>query len=414
MKAYQVHKNCECKLRPLHNETFLARTRKTVAQDRSVLPVHKGLSGVSDEVDCEKKPLGDDLESRRSAYSELVVTEEENGLRADKIIRRAGGKISYAFLQKIFRSKKVKVGNRKLRASDKLLAGDVVKIYADLSDVCRNQTEDHDPKLVDLFKEMIIFENDDFLAINKPSGLAVQLGTKVTLCVETLMKAYQVHKNCECKLRSLHNETFLARTRKNVAQDRSVLPVHEDLNNESDEVDCEKKPLGNDLKLVHRIDKDTSGILLIAKNLKPARALTGLFRENKIKKTYIAVVDGKIKKSGIIDNFIEKAMISNEEKMRVSDVGRQAVTKYRPLRQESDQEDFRRYTALELIPSTGRKHQLLVHCSEVLKAPILGDKKYNKNRTHKKLFLHAYKVEIEDLRIIAPIPEYFPRIEIAT
>jgi 23S rRNA-/tRNA-specific pseudouridylate synthase len=73
-------------------------------------------------------------------------------------------------------------------------------------------------------------------------------------------------------------------------------------------------------------------------------------------------------------------------------------------------EDFKCYTLLELQPSTGRKHQLRVHCAELLKSPILGDKKYNKKPLHEELFLHAYKLIINDMgiEIIAPIPEYFP------
>jgi 23S rRNA pseudouridine955/2504/2580 synthase/23S rRNA pseudouridine1911/1915/1917 synthase len=181
--------------------------------------------------------------------------------------------------------------------------------------------------------------------------LAVQLGTNISICVETFINAYP-NRHC---------------------------------------------------RLVHRLDKDTSGVLLVAKNQNFARKLTGLFRENKIKKTYLAIVDGKIAKSGTIDDFLEKSFVGNEEKTRVSDSGQRAITFYKPLKALGET------TLLELKPSTGRKHQLRVHCAEVLNAPVLGDKKYNPNCRHKELFLHAHKVFIEELgvEITAEIPRHF-------
>ena len=187
------------------------------------------------------------------------------------------------------------------------------------------------------------------------SVLAVQLGSKLNFCVETILK-------------NVLNEYFL----------------------------------------VHRLDKDTSGILLVAKNRNYARKLTQLFREGKVQKTYWAVVDGKIRKSGIIQNFIGKSFISGEERMTVADedLGKSAITKYRPLNEVGY------FTLLELSPKTGRKHQLRVHCAETLKSPILGDKKYNKNAKHKNLFLHAKRLEISELniQIEAPLPQYFREI----
>lgn len=299
-------------------------------------------------------------------HVEHTVTIDEENFRADKFVEKLYKNINYSLLQKIFRTHRVVANGKKLKASDRLQLGDVVKIYADIVTTPDEDTAEINPKyiqkLTNQFKKMIIFEDDNMIAINKSTKLAVQPGTNVSICVETLMKAY-----CET---------------------------------------C---------KLVHRIDKNTSGVLLIAKDQKTAEKLTELFRENKIKKTYLAVVDGKIKTSGIIDNFLTKAMVDNEEKMRVATEGKHAITEYRPIKpvnkliNNSKDEDFY-YTLLELKPQTGRKHQLRVHCAEVLKTPILGDDKYNKNATHKELFLHAYKVKIDELgiEITAPLPAYFP------
>ena len=294
---------------------------------------------------------------------EHIVVAEENGLRADKIVANVFGEVSYTFLQKIFRMKRVKVNGKHAKASDHLNKDDVIKIFAskdsptDLNKT--NNAEFKNQKLAKEFKQLIIFENEDLIAINKPTNLAVQMGSKVKISVETMMKSYR-----------------------------------------------------NDLKLVHRIDKDTSGILLIAKGRLAAQKLTRLFRENKIHKTYLAIVDGKIKTAGTIDNFLEKSIIGGEEKIRIAinEDGLHAITKYFPKKISDPQ--FKYYTLLELHPQTGRKHQLRVHCAEALHAPILGDKKYNKNSMHRELFLHAYKVDIEEIgvKITAPLPEYFPKV----
>ena len=283
---------------------------------------------------------------------EHIVTADEDGLRADKIIS-ANHKVGYTFLQKIFRTNKVKVNGKKTKPTNRLTQGDTIKIFADISIPSENiqkKTTDN-PEYAKRFADMIIFENENMLAINKPINLAVQRGTRVNFCVEDLMKPY--HAGC---------------------------------------------------KLVHRLDKDTSGILLIAKNTRFAREITRMFRENLIKKTYLGVVDGKIKQPGIIDNYLDKG----GDRIVVSETGQHAVTKYRPLK--TDSPEFQYFTLLELNPETGRKHQLRVHCAESLNAPILGDKKYNKNSAHNRLFLHAYKLEIEELNItlICSPPVYFP------
>ena len=271
---------------------------------------------------------------------EFIVTEDQNDSRADKILKEISPNVSYIFLQKIFRTHKVKVNRKKIKASDHLHVGDKIQIFADLFSGAENLvSEKCNPKLFERFKKMIIFENEDLIAINKPAGLAVQPGTKVRISVETMIKA---HPNCKCYL-------------------------------------------------VHRLDKETSGTLIIAKNLLTAKKLSEMFRENKIKKTYLAIVDGQILKSGIIN-----AAIGDDE----------AITKYIPLR------NFENYTLLKLNPKTGRKHQLRIHCAKILDAPILGDKKYNLNCLNTKMFLHAYKIYIEEMKleIISPIPEYFLKI----
>lgn len=289
-----------------------------------------------------------------------TVDNEENGSRIDRIVKTICENLRYAFLQKLFRLGKVRVNEKKVKANFRVFKNDKISIDINSEELnfIKNSAsqEKISPKLAERYNrmldEMLIFENDNFLALNKTSGLAVQLGSKLNFCVENLLKAR-------------YEKYFL----------------------------------------VHRLDKDTSGILLVAKNQKSARELTRLFREGKIKKTYFAIVDAKISHSGTIKNFIGKSFVSGEERMTSVDEnsGKSAITKYVPIKV------FGNFTMLELKPQTGRKHQLRVHCFENLNAPILGDKKYNHNCFHDKLFLHACRLEIPKLKIKieAPLPEYF-------
>ncbi|MDR2107542.1 MAG: RluA family pseudouridine synthase, partial [Holosporaceae bacterium] len=251
---------------------------------------------------------------------EHCVTPDEEGMRVDRIVGNLYPDVGRAMLQKMFRLGKIKIGDKKAIASRRVFVGDLIKIFSP-PDRIKKEEPIFDRKMFERLKSMIIYEGEDFFALNKPAGLPVQLGTKLSFSVDTLIKS---HRDCKCRI-------------------------------------------------VHRLDKDVSGVLLIAKNQKSARRLTEMFRNNAVKKTYLAIVEGKITESGTADNFLEKSFAGNEEKIRVSAVGKRAVTFYRPLKLLGD------YTLLELNPVTGRKHQLRVHCAETLKAPILGDRKYNKN-----------------------------------
>ncbi len=289
-----------------------------------------------------------------------VVTQDDVGCRVDRVMRNLSPNIGYVFLQKLFRQGKIKVNGKKAKANQRLEKGDLIQIFSSQlspSSGSLDSPASNEKKKKKLYEEMLIFENDDFLALNKKSGLAVQLGSKLNFCVETILK-------------NVLDECFL----------------------------------------VHRLDKDTSGVLLIAKNRSYARKLIQLFRDGKIQKTYWAIVDGKISNSGVIRNFIGKSFISGEEKMTTveKDNGKLAVTEYRPI----DRVGY--FTVLELKPKTGRKHQLRVHCAEVLNASILGDKKYNKNVQHENLFLHAKQLEIAELgiQIEAPLPQHFEEYKI--
>ena len=165
-------------------------------------------------------------------------------------------------------------------------------------------------------------------------------------------------------------------------------------------------------RLVHRLDKDTSGILLIARNRGVAEILLEKFKNKKINKTYLALIAGTpVKKIGEINLPLLKKYQGKNEKVYVDEDGKEAITQYKILSSQNN------ISLVELKPITGRTHQLRVHLKEI-GYPILGDYKYGKrdHNAFKRLALHAFKIEIldffgENLAIKSELPEFIKNYE---
>ena len=162
-------------------------------------------------------------------------------------------------------------------------------------------------------------------------------------------------------------------------------------------------------KLVHRIDKDTSGILVLARNRRYAELLTKAFREHMLQKTYLVLAIGNLKNP---EGEIKIALDKVGEKMEPSDEGKKAVTRFKVLDTAGE-----KFTLLTAEPLTGRTHQIRAHM-ECAGCPILGDNKYfGQSRKRfpelsSKLHLHAYKIDLspvynKKLVVKAPLPDYF-------
>lgn len=287
----------------------------------------------------------------------IQVSQELAGLRLDKFLCKKFD-ISFGLAQKIIREKKIKVNGVRPDASYKIEETDQIEIFSDLQNRRENQkkiSQISKNKKRD-FSSWIIFEDENLVAINKPSGLASQGGSGIDISVDNFIS--------------------------------------------------EKK-----WQLVHRLDKDTSGILLIAKNNKTAELLTDFFRNKTIKKTYLALVRGIPKKSeGTINIPLKKKFLGKNEKVLPDfSEGKEAITEFKVLQKFTD------YALLELRPLTGRTHQLRVHCKEI-GHPILNDVKYGgkevlRKDICKRLCLHAYEIELVDyfgasLKIEAGFPEF--------
>ena len=271
---------------------------------------------------------------------EYIIDEFEENVRLDRLLRRLYN-LPQNLIERSMRTRNITVNDEKVTSNYRLKNRDVVKVAPAIINepTSIEKPKQVSAKLVDEIKSRIIFRNDQFIVINKPQGIAVQGGSKIKTSLD------------------------------------DVLPR-----------------LDPKAKLIHRLDKETTGILLIAITSYAAAYLAKLFRENKIKKTYLAVLVGVPKaKSGRVVTKNEKQIgEDNYEKVSAKGlIGKTSITDYKVISSTG------RYSLVEFKPLTGRTHQIRVHALE-LGAPILGDDKYGKrNELSNKLHLHAHKIKFE-------------------
>jgi len=296
--------------------------------------------------------------------NERKVSEEENGLRLDRCLRLWIPHLPQSAIEKAARKGQVRVEGAKAKPSIRVEEGQTISFPTGFLSL-EPQTEKKRPKVLSQadkkwLKGLILYEDGDIVVLNKPAGIAVQSGTKQSKSLDAMMEAYDE----TCKTR-----------------------------------------------LVHRLDLDTSGVLVMAKSLPMARWLTQAFKERKIQKIYWALVCGvPQKKEGLISLPLSKKADPLGEKVRVDhEEGLHATTYYRIIEALGN-----RIAWLELTPKTGRTHQLRVHCAEGLKTPILGDGKYGGKEAfpfgRKSLHLHARALVIPTLQgktmtFEAPLPK---------
>ena len=268
-----------------------------------------------------------------------TVDDDYNGSRLDKWFKNKIIDIPHSLIEKILRQNKVKVNKKKTKSSYRLQTGDLIEIYdiSKLKPVNKREKIKYFPKKKEIgsYDNYVLEDNENFIVINKPSGIPVQSGTKSFKNIIDTLKSTKYFKN--------------------------------------------SKPF-----IVHRLDKETSGVLIIAKNREYAQLFTSLFRIRKIHKTYLAIVYGKVNKS---IKVMKDDLIYYENNKKIF---QKAVSNLKIIKSNEG------YSYLELNPITGRKHQLR---KQLLKIgfPIIGDDKYffndRKRIKNKNLMLHAYKIK---------------------
>ena len=292
-------------------------------------------------------------------------------MRLDRAIRRQFPSFKQGQLEKLLRQGRIRVDAQKVKAGTRVHSGQKIEFAFDVPSYLAAQgshiTDIAAPNISDSVKRKAlrqleswrIGETDEWMAINKPAGIAVQGGSGTNNHIDRLL-----------------HEGFGA-----------------------------ERP-----KLVHRIDKDTSGILLLAKSQKSARDLTALFKEQAISKTYLAFCIGNPSnpsKSRKISAPIAKSSQKGIEKMAVDpEQGLTAITLFETLYSDNG------ISMVCLRPLTGRTHQLRVHM-DFHGTPILGDGKYAGRKAHpsagfaRKMHLHAHFLSLPNGHLItARVPEY--------
>jgi 23S rRNA pseudouridine955/2504/2580 synthase len=320
-------------------------------------------------------PIPDGARGSDSSYGQVQtreVSRDEEGLRLDRWFQRHFPELKHGALQKLLRTGQVRVNGKRVEAGDRVYPGQAVRLPPGVTRAAPpvpREVAELSERDVNEMRDMVIHRDDHLIALNKPPGLAVQGGTGTERHIDGMLDALQF--------------------------------------------ESAERP-----RLVHRLDKDTSGLLLIARTGLAAKHLSESFRDRETEKLYWAVVVGVPSKSeGTIDLPLAKRPGARDREMMQVDreTGQKAVTEYRMLDRVGSHAAF-----LALWPKTGRTHQLRVHCAEI-HCPILGDGKYggeaallNAVADSRRLHLHARKLVLPHpaggtLKLEAEPPPHFRR-----
>jgi len=280
-------------------------------------------------------------------------------MRVDRWIRQILGKIPQSLIEKNLRAGKIKLNKKKIKSSFKIKTNDKIDFFNInfIEKVIQKKIVYKPSKeIIKSNEEQIIDNNDEFIVLNKSAGIAVQGGTKSKKNLVDIFAKSEIFQN--------------------------------------------SKPYS-----VHRLDKDTSGVFLIAKKRESAQLLTSLFRLRKVHKTYLAICHGQIEKnSGEWNDDLIR--YDNNKK-----IVEKAKTMFKVIDKNSEA------SLVELKPITGRKHQLRKQLYAI-GHPIFGDTKYKLSNStkgiNKNLMLHSYQIKfiIKDVKhtYTALLPEYFKKL----
>ena len=295
-----------------------------------------------------------------------ITVNTQEKVRLDSYIANEDKNLSRSMIQKLLDENKITVNGNNVKASYKVQNGDKIQI------------EIEEPKEVKIEAEdipiEIIYEDEDIIVVNKPKGLVVHPanGNPDGTLVNAIMAI------CKDSLSGI----------------------------------------GGELRpgIVHRLDKDTSGLLIVAKNDKAHIEMSEQIKDRKVKKTYIALVRGTIAENEATINMPIGRSARDRKKMAVDKKGKEAITHFKVLNRYTTSKAS--YTLLEVQIETGRTHQIRVHMAEI-GHPVIGDIVYSNGKNEFGIqgqCLHAQKLEFihpitgKEMKLEAPMPEYFNNI----
>ena len=305
-----------------------------------------------------------------SGVDHVTVVSGDAGSRLDHWFKRHFPDLGLGRLQKLLRTGQIRVDGKRVKANHRVEEGETIRIppLGPKSDEAKSKKK---PQLSEADKtfvrSLVLHEDDRILVINKPPGLAVQGGSGMTRHLDGMLDGLTFEKD--------------------------------------------GKP-----RLVHRLDKDTSGVLVLARDAAAAKHLGQAFQARDARKLYWAIVVGQPNpEAGIIDLPLLKSGGGGHEKVTSHpDVGQKAISIYRTIDHAGKKAAW-----LAMEPRTGRTHQLRVHAVEALECPILGDGKYGSNEAFldggglsRKLHLHARGIEVphphgHTVTVFADPPDHF-------
>lgn len=296
----------------------------------------------------------------------ITVEAPKEGIRLDQYLAKQGVSLSRSMIQKLLEEDNIVVNGKREKASYKVRQGDNIEITIEPPKEVKLEAED--------IPLEVVYEDDDILVVNKQKGLVVHPGSGNW--DGTLVNAIMAH--CKDSLSGI----------------------------------------GGELRpgIVHRLDKDTSGLLIIAKHDKAHIAMSEQIKNREVKKTYIALVRGMIAENeATIDMPIGRST-KDRKKMAVTKTGKEAITHFKVMGRFTTAKGS--YTLLEIKIDTGRTHQIRVHMAEI-GHPVIGDMVYSNGKNEfgvEGQCLHAKRLEfchpITGKRMVleAELPEYFEKI----
>jgi 23S rRNA pseudouridine955/2504/2580 synthase len=310
--------------------------------------------------------MNTDQQSVNPVVQWVEITEDNSEQRLDNfLITRLKG-VPKSHIYRIVRKGEVRVNKGRVDIKYRLIIGDIVRIPPVRVAEINEGTMSVSHGLTDILQNNILYEDDVLLIVNKPSGFAVHGGSGIA---------------------------------------SGIIEGFRKLN-----------PEQRFLELVHRLDRDTSGCLLIAKKRSALRVLHEQFRDDAVSKTYLTLLSGQwARKKLIVNQPLQKNVSKGGERMVViNPAGKVSETLFRRLKL------FKEATLVEVSPKTGRTHQIRVHAA-YLGHPIVGDDRYGlddvnkafKSQGFKKMFLHAgtlqfqHPVTGETVKTSAPLPQHF-------
>ncbi len=307
--------------------------------------------------------MNTEQEIKKPKVQWVEITEENSGQRIDNFLITKLKGVPKTRIYRIIRKGEVRVNKGRINNKYRLEQGDMVRIPP-VRVAERESKVELLPTLKHSLEQEIIYEDDVLIVLNKPSGFAVHGGSGIS---------------------------------SGVIEGLRVL-----------------RPDSRFLELAHRLDKDTSGCLLVAKKRSTLKVLHDLFRGDGVKKTYLALLVGQWerKQQQVTVPLLKNTGKSGERFVKVSKAGKFAETSFRRINK------YKKFTLVEASPKTGRTHQIRVHAAW-LGHPIVGDDRYGadevnrelKKKGYKRLFLHAEQLQFkhpvtgDTIRFKAPLPQ---------